>query len=174
MGNEVAQIYAHVDELEDVGKKAISDDSAEMIYSIALNFWRNKKFDKAEGTYSFLLTMRPRNHKYLMGAARCCYDMGDYRRALALYSYAGVCGADSATSMLRIGQCYVMLGEIGTARAMFNYVVRSSQVDSSFADEDVLQQAEALFSILSGKSSAESNNSSEDTNSAESIKRTKE
>ncbi|CUT17077.1 MULTISPECIES: tetratricopeptide repeat protein [Candidatus Ichthyocystis] len=140
---------SQMDQLEEIGKGAFSDDSAEMIYSIALSFWRNKQFEKADGMYSFLLTVRPRSPKYLSAAARCFYDMGDYRRALSLYSYAGICGADSAMSLLRAGQCYIMIGDIESAKAIFDYVIRGEEIDPFFADEEVVSQARALLNILS-------------------------
>lgn len=170
MDKDLARMEAGAKRLDKLGHDVMSDDSAEMLYSIALSFWRNKQLEKAEGMYSFLLTIRPRSPKYLMAAARCFYDMGDYRRALSLYSYAGTVGGDTATAVVRAGQCYLMMGEVERAVAMFDYVVRGYKVDATFVDREIFEQAQALKDIMSGDKSILKSNNRKSPNKSSGVK----
>ncbi|WP_092485976.1 tetratricopeptide repeat protein [Candidatus Ichthyocystis hellenicum] len=126
----------------------LTDDAVEVLYSIALNFWENKQFQKAADTYALIFMARPHNPKYLDAMARCRYDMGDYEKAVVLYSYAGTSGGDPATFLLRAAQCYLMMGDADRSHSMIKYVVEGAKVDPSFVPKDVLPQAVAVLKLL--------------------------
>ncbi|WP_092402383.1 MULTISPECIES: CDC27 family protein [Candidatus Ichthyocystis] len=126
----------------------LSDGAVEVLYSIALNFWRNNQLQKAADTYSLVFMARPHNPKYLDAMARCRYDMGDYERAKVLYSYAGTLGESPATYLLRVAQCHLMMGNLEQAYQMIQYVVEGAKVDPSFVPKELLHQAKSMLELL--------------------------
>ncbi|MBQ8750074.1 MAG: tetratricopeptide repeat protein [Alphaproteobacteria bacterium] len=91
----------------------------------ALNFLKNKEYDKAANLYLKLALKYPSTEKYFITAANCYDAIGDKKTALSLYKKALEINPDSTTALLNISTIYYEIKKYEKALKFSNKVLET-------------------------------------------------
>lgn len=124
----------------------LTDTDKEVLYSVAHNFYKNGKYDKALPLFQFLSLIDHVNKKWWMGYGAAAQMSKDYTKAINAYAMATVLDIDDPRPQLQAAYCLLMEKKRDEARMALEGAILAA--GSNPAYQHVRTQAEALLSTL--------------------------
>ncbi|OHE72642.1 MAG: CesD/SycD/LcrH family type III secretion system chaperone [Verrucomicrobia bacterium GWC2_42_7] len=130
----------------------LQDSHLETIYSMAYDFYRSNKFDKAEELFKGLCLLNPRCHKFWMGLAACVQMQKRFDKAMEVYGFAIAVEAMNPAPFLYIADCALGLKNLEGAIASLNLgceVMESTNTHTT-KHKALYDKAKQRLSVLEG------------------------
>ncbi len=142
----VEKIFTHI-ENGTIIKAFVPEDPEDYshVYSLACDYYDKGLIEQAEKIFHSLCLYDFSNTDYLLGLAAVKQVQKQYQKAINLYAMAINLDDTNASAYLYSGQCFLFMGDAGTATNRFKHVLTLS------CESQDKEQAEYYLSLLENK-----------------------
>lgn len=124
----------------------LGEKDLEVIYSFALNFYKNEKYADAISIFRYLCMNDHLTQKWWIGLGAAQQKSGDYQGAIQSYTMATMLDVEDPRPPLHGGYCLMMLGQNEQATNAFEHVVMVCDKKPEHAA--LKTQAEMLLGVV--------------------------
>ena len=93
--------------------KGYTDDEIEAAYNVAYNLYQQRKYKDAEKVFTFLMLHEHMDSRFSFGLGGCYQAMGDYEKAIHIYSCAALVDATNPLPAFHACECYMAMKKLG-------------------------------------------------------------
>lgn len=90
---------------------AISDEKEEGIYGQAYLMYKTGRYMESAEIFRLLITINPKEPKYMMGLGACFHMMKEYPSAISTYTMATALDIYSPIAHFHLSDCYIQVGD---------------------------------------------------------------
>lgn len=124
----------------------LTKEDLEVIYSFALNYYKNEKYDDAVQLFRYLCMNDHLTQKWWLGLGAAQQKATDYAGAVRSYTMATMLDVEDPRPPLHGGYCLMMLGDNEKAVSAFEHVAMVCESKPEHAA--LKQQAQMLLGVV--------------------------
>jgi predicted Zn-dependent protease len=118
----------------------------EALYGLAWSSLNHRRFDESRRLFSLLISLDPRQPRFLAGLGHSATGLDDHAQALAFHSLALKAEPANIALMLPVARAYLALGQRELATDVLALVQECCRLDPSQAS--VAEPAEVLLELI--------------------------
>jgi len=118
----------------------------EALYGLAYSSLNHRRFDESRRLFSLLISLDPRQSRFLAGLAHSATGLDDHAQALAFHSLALKAEPSNIALMLPVARAYLALGQRELAADVLALAQECCRLDPSQAS--VAEPAQVLLELI--------------------------
>lgn len=128
----------------------ITNEGLEAIYAAGYEFYKNKKYDKAQQTFSILCFLDNTSKKFYYSLGAASFMLQQYQVAEIAFRMSLMVGNYTLNVFMRLAECCLLSGKIENAVEFLEEIIRLSGVNTFKDDKESLELSVRASMILEG------------------------
>ncbi len=129
--------------------KNYSDDEIEAVYNVAYNLYQQHQYEDAKKLFTFLVLHEHADSRFSIGLGGCYQLMGQYDKAIIIYSTAAVIDATNPMPAFHACECYMALKDWDNAKKAVTSIEIICVATADEADHSgLLKKVAAMFDLI--------------------------